>query len=248
MRRAAQILALAVVLLLLGGGALWAAATRLGWFERGIAHGPRDQQAVALTFDDGLNGATTLEVAAVLEAHGARGTFFIVGQTIEAQAPLARRLIERGHLLGNHSYSHPHPSWLNVRYAEISRTQTAFARTLGRCPRYFRPPYGQHRPWIAAAAQREEVGLAGWDVTGWDWSETDPQRLAERVLREVQPGSIVLLHDGRDGIPGADRAVLLAALPIILDGLAARGLTPVTLDVLLGTAGYMERCEALRVR
>lgn len=246
MRRARRILALAVLVGLLGGGVLWAAATRLGWFEHGIAHGPRDRHAVALTFDDGLNGAATLAVAALLEAHGARGTFFIVGQTIEAEAPVAQRLIERGHLLGNHSYTHPRPSRLDLRYAELSRTQTAFAQTLGRCPRYFRPPYGLHTPWITAAAQRAGMQLAGWDVTGWDWADAGPaqdaQQLAARVLREVQPGSIVLLHDGRDGAPGADRTVLLAALPAILDGLAARGLTPVTLDALLGTTGYLDRC------
>ena len=247
MRRPGRVVALVLLLgcTTLGGGlwsGLWDGTAHLSWRDHGIARGARDRPMVALTFDDGLNGDTTLAIATILEQRNARGTFFVVGQTLAEQAPVARQLIERGHLLGNHSYTHPRPSRLDIRYADLARTQAAFDQTLGRCPRYFRPPYGLHTPWLAAAAQRAGMRLAGWDVTGWDWAETDADQLATRVLGEVQPGSIVLLHDGIDGRPGADRAVLLRALPMILDGLAAKGIAPVTLDTLLGESGYLDRC------
>ncbi len=81
-----------------------------------------------------------------------------------------------------------------------------------------------------------------WDVEVADWPEQDPERLAARVLQSVRPGSIVLLHDGDEGKPAADRSVLLAALPEILDGLRARGLQGVTIDRLLAMPGYLAHC------
>jgi peptidoglycan/xylan/chitin deacetylase (PgdA/CDA1 family) len=81
-----------------------------------------------------------------------------------------------------------------------------------------------------------------WDVSAGDWSSTDGAVVARRILRGVKPGSIILLHDGLDGLEGANRQVVLDALPIILDGLAERGLQPVRVDQLLGTPDYLETC------
>ena len=84
--------------------------------------------------------------------------------------------------------------------------------------------------------------MVGWDVSVGDWTTSDPALVARRVLDRVRPGSIIDLHDGLDGRVDADRTVLIAALPLILDGLAAKGLQPVRLDTLLGRAGYLSRC------
>ena len=81
-----------------------------------------------------------------------------------------------------------------------------------------------------------------WDVSAEDWSAHDGTLVARRILDQVQPGSIILLHDGLDGSVVADRSVLIAALPIILDGLKAKGLQPVRLDELLGLPGYLDHC------
>jgi peptidoglycan/xylan/chitin deacetylase (PgdA/CDA1 family) len=81
--------------------------------------------------------------------------------------------------------------------------------------------------------------MVTWDVSAGDWATDDGALVARRVLEKVKPGSIILLHDGIDGKIGADRAVILEALPLILDGLASRGLRPVTLDKLLGLRGYV---------
>jgi peptidoglycan/xylan/chitin deacetylase (PgdA/CDA1 family) len=78
-----------------------------------------------------------------------------------------------------------------------------------------------------------------WDDSAGDWATNDAQLVANRILKGVKPGSIILLHDGIDGNIGANRTVILKALPIILDGLKARGLHPVTLDKLLGKPGYV---------
>jgi peptidoglycan/xylan/chitin deacetylase (PgdA/CDA1 family) len=81
-----------------------------------------------------------------------------------------------------------------------------------------------------------------WDVSAGDWATDDYNLVAQRILDRVQPGSIILLHDGIDGVIGADRTVVVKALPLIIEGLQKRGLDPVTLDKLLGTKPYLERC------
>ena len=81
-----------------------------------------------------------------------------------------------------------------------------------------------------------------WDVSAQDWSERDGELVARNIVDRSQPGSIILLHDGLDGDVHADRSVLLTALPLIIDGLRAKGLEPVTLDRLLDLPGYLDRC------
>ncbi len=221
---------------------VWAVLLGMGGFDQGITHGMDERPMVALTFDDGLNEHYTVAVADILERYGARGTFFIVGRPLAEQASLAQRLRERGHLLANHSYTHTRAMRSDVQYNELSRTQAAFEEQLGACPRFFRPPYGTETVFTKAAVQRAGMQTVLWDVEVADWGESNPQRLAARVLGLVHAGAIVLLHDGLDGRPGADRSVLVAALPIILDGLRARGLMAVGVDELLGAPGYLDQC------
>jgi peptidoglycan/xylan/chitin deacetylase (PgdA/CDA1 family) len=87
-----------------------------------------------------------------------------------------------------------------------------------------------------------DMTMVTWDDSAGDWATTDGQLVAKRVLDKAKPGSIILLHDGIDGNIGADRSVILQALPLIIDGLRARGLQPVRLDELLGRPGYLESC------
>lgn len=214
-----------------------------GWTGPYITHAADRQPFVAITFDDGLNGDTTRALADILHEHGARATFFVVGRTLHDQAPLARRMVEQGHLLANHSNTHPRASWTDLRYRQVDDGQQAFKQEMGVCPRFFRPPWGVQTPFLNAAVHRAGMQTVMWDVEVADWDVRDPAELAERVLRRVRPGSIILLHDGEEGLPGADRATQVRALPAILEGLRARGLTSVRLDELLGTAGYLDRCD-----
>lgn len=213
-----------------------------GWDDEGVTRATDGRPQVALTFDDGLNGETTRAIASLLEARGARGTFFVVGDTLPVQREVAARLIEGGHLLANHSAAHERALAWDVRYGTLDAAQASIRAVTGRCPAYFRPPFGAETVFTKAAVRRAGMRTVLWDVEVADWQETDADRLATRVLERVQPGSIVLLHDGADGIPGADRSTVLRALPAILDGLQARGLRAVSVDTLLGEPGYLDRC------
>lgn len=242
-RRSTLALALGGPLLaLLTAGYIGATTPSATWFGSLTSHGPRDSNRVAITFDDGPNPPFTLQIARILDEHGAKGTFFTVGKALEARPDISQALLDDGHLLGNHSYRHDAFRWLDPSYPELEDTQDAFKRTLGVCPAFYRPPHGSHTPFIANEVGDRRMRMVTWDDSAGDWATTDVALVTKRVLDKVQPGSIILLHDGIDGNIGADRSVILGALPLILDGLRERGLEPVTLDKLLGVPGYLQSC------
>jgi peptidoglycan-N-acetylglucosamine deacetylase len=212
------------------------------WFGSLVSHGPRDKREVAITFDDGPNDPYTLEIARILSAHDAKGTFFVVGKAVDARPDIVRALEDDGHLIGNHSYHHDSWRWLDPRYPELERTQRSVRRRAGVCPTFFRPPHGQHTPFMVRVLDDHGMTMVGWDVSASDWKEHDARKVARSVLDEVQSGSIVDLHDGRDGDVTGDQSVVVRALPMILDGLQRRGLKPVRLDTLLDERGYGDHC------
>jgi peptidoglycan-N-acetylglucosamine deacetylase len=238
--RAAAIAATALT----AGAVFWVGANShtASWFGSQVAHGPRDGRAVAITFDDGPDDPYTLEIARILDRRGAKGTFFMVGKALDRRPDIARTLREEGHLLGNHSYHHDSWRWLDPRYPELERTQRAFRRHLGVCPTFYRAPHGQHTPFLAHVVGDHGMTMVGWDVSAGDWKTRDARLVARRVLDDVQPGSIIVLHDGLDGNVTANRSVLVRAMPLILDGLERRALEPVRLDRLLDERGYGDHC------
>ena len=223
---------------------LWTASgnPRTRWWGALVWHGPLSSNEVALTFDDGPNDSATLAVADVLAAHGARGSFFVVGAAVLARPEIVRSLVARGQVVGDHSFRHGSHDWLDLAYREASRGEQAIADVTGRCPTWFRPPHGRHTPFTSAAVTRAGMRTVTWDVSGHDWDTNDAALVATRVLRTVRAGSIVLLHDGLNGDPTIDRTVVVRALPMILDGLAARGLRPVGLDELFGVPAWQPAC------
>ena len=227
------------ILALATAGYVGATTPSVTWFGSLIHHGPRGGDEVAITFDDGPNPPYTLQISAILDQYGVKGTFFTVGKALDARPDVSKALLDDGQLLSNHSYTHDAFHWLDPGYAELGQTQDAFKRTLGVCPGLYRPPHGSHTPFMAKEVSDHGMKMVTWDVSAADWATSDGNLVARRVLDKVQPGSIILLHDGIDGNIGADRSVILTALPLILDGLRARGLKPVTLDKLLGVPGYV---------
>jgi peptidoglycan/xylan/chitin deacetylase (PgdA/CDA1 family) len=240
--RGALAVVLGVVVALFTTAYIGATTPSATWFGGLVHHGPRDQNNVALTFDDGPNPPFSLEIARILDDNGVKGTFFTVGKALEARPDVSKALMADGQLLANHSYHHDAIRWLDPGYQELDSTQDAFKRTLGVCPAFFRPPHGTHTPLMAKAVDDNGMTMVTWDDSAGDWATDDGALVAQRILDKVKPGSIILLHDGIDGNIGADRSVILQALPIILDGLRERGLTPVRLDELLGKPGYLESC------
>jgi peptidoglycan/xylan/chitin deacetylase (PgdA/CDA1 family)/predicted MFS family arabinose efflux permease len=208
-----------------------------------LTHGPRDRMEVAITFDDGPNDPWTLRIADTLDRYGVEGTFFTVGKNAESHPEIVRSLVAQGHLIGNHSYRH-HKSdaVVDPGYAELWKAERAISSAAGVCPAIYRPPNGFHTPWQLHAVASHSMKTVTWDVIPRDWKDPPPDEVARRVLDSVKPGSIILLHDGKDTDEHTDRSATLNALPGIIEGLRAKGYQIVRLDRLLSVPGYLESC------
>ncbi|MEU1510424.1 polysaccharide deacetylase family protein [Kitasatospora sp. NPDC005748] len=169
----------------------------------GALSGPQEYvdaapMAMALTFDDGPGPYATAELLTVLRQYGVTATFFVIGANVEKYPRLARRVAEAGHVLGNHTWSHPRLDDLSepqIR-AEIERTTELVVGVTGRRPTLFRAPGGHFTP--ATLAVCADLGLrpVSWSVDPEDWSNPGADVIVDRVLAEARTGSIVLNHDG----------------------------------------------------
>ena len=193
--------------------------------------------AIALTFDDGPSQWTGA-IAAALEAHGCRGTFFLLGSAVRERPEVVAALAAGGHELGNHLWSHGVPerqSRAELR-AEIDRAAAAIGAAAGSTPALVRPPYCGAPHAVARAAQGGRTRLVVLrSVDPADWSSDSAPQIAERVLEQAGPGDIVCLHDGiAPNNSGTDsRAATAEAVALLVPALLARGLRPVTVSELL---------------
>jgi len=198
---------------------------------RCLARGASEHREVALTFDDGPNPPYTGRILDVLEEYDVPATFFCIGLHAQGHAEELARMTEAGHLIGNHTWSHPFLPDLTHPELErqLLRTDEAIERVTGPRPqRFFRPPYGSGTPhtysWLG---QHSGSTLALWDVDTNDWAMPGADAISRTVLARVRPGSIVLMHDG-----GGDRSQTAEALPAVVEGLLERGYRFVTVEQL----------------
>jgi len=184
-----------------------------------------DQVAcVALTFDDGPARPTT-RLLDMLKARGAHATFFVVGSNVPYGPELLVRMVAEGHEVGNHTLNHRDLTKLGGAELreQVDESSDAIQGATGQRPQLLRPPYGAVNDAVSAAVG---MPLILWSVDPRDWADHDPALVAQRVAADAKRGSIILLHDIHE--------TTVDAVPAILDDLARRGLTPVTVSELLG--------------
>jgi peptidoglycan/xylan/chitin deacetylase (PgdA/CDA1 family) len=228
-----------LTIITLGMAAYFGASTvSAQWFGGGVTHGPRNSGEVAITFDGGPDSNATPQIMNILDAAHVHATFFIAGQGLVREPGIARSLYRHGHLVANHSFHHDEWRWLDPRYPELERAQLAFAREIGACPAWFRPPNGERTPFMARVVKHHGMRIALWDVSANSGSHRSAHDIAERVLRKARSGSIIDLRDGVDGTSDNQGSALVRALPDILQGLRAMHLKPVRLDQLVGGPAY----------
>jgi len=192
------------------------------------------EKVVALTYDDGPNPPHTNHLLEVLAEFQVKATFFVVGQEVERHGDAAEAIAHQGHELGNHSYSHRRLIFTarNVIRAEINRTDQLL-KQLGKAssrdrPIHFRSPYGYKRlrlPWVLSRLKKTNVL---WNVDPRDYEASSTEAIVESVVSQVQPGGIVLLHDG-----GGDRSLTVAATAQLIPLLRAQGYRFATVSELL---------------
>lgn len=198
-----------------------------------------DRRVVALTFDDGPSARYTPRVLRDLARAGARATFFVVGQAALEEPAIVRAALRAGHEIGDHTFDHARlPRLPGARVAwELDAGARAIERVGAPAPAYSRPPWGDFDERVAAIAAAQRRPLVGWDLALE--KELDGRDVADgvrRLVARVRRGSIILAHDGR-GV--RDRT--LAALPLLLELLRARGLEIVTVSELIDGAGRAAR-------
>lgn len=160
---------------------------------------PTREREVWLTIDDGPS-ADTPAILDLLDAHGAKATFFLVGARAVAHPALVHEIVRRGHGIGNHSMGHP-AAWFwalgPVRMRrEVEGCQRALTDLVGHPPRWFRAVVGMANPFVAAALKPHGLTRVAWSARGYDGVASDPEQVVARIERDLAPGAIVLMHEG----------------------------------------------------
>lgn len=191
-----------------------------------------DPRSLALTFDDGPNPAITPSLLDLLDRHGAKATFFLIGRYGTAEPTLVREIADRGHAIGNHTQTHPNLAFLShtALHKELQECDDSIAAILGRPPEWMRPPFGARSPILNSVVRRRGgQGVVMWSKWARDWFSQPVAPVIQR-LATVKGGDIVLLHDGDHRESRGDRRHTVDALAHWLPRWKDAGLHFVTLD------------------
>jgi peptidoglycan/xylan/chitin deacetylase (PgdA/CDA1 family) len=227
----ASIAALAGAVGCAGAGAWGAMHPASQLFGRTIRH-TGNTRTIALTFDDGPSPQITPGLLDLLERHQIQATFFVIGKFVRECPALAAEIAARGHVIGNHTETHPDLIWLPSRRIEeeLAHCQEAIHTATGRAAVWMRPPFGFRGPQLDAVVRRGGFSaVVMWSAWAWDWKPQPAAPVIER-LRRARGGDIVLLHDGDHRALGGDRRHTVAALEYWLPRWKDAGLEFVTLS------------------
>ncbi len=183
------------------------------------------KDAIALTFDDGVDEVITPKVLDILANHNAKATFFLIGENARQHPDLVRRIVNEGHEIGNHTMQHKgtFPMQSSVAMTnEIQECTELLESISGTKIKYFRPPFGVTNPNLAKALKNTSLQSIGWSVRSFDTMGHPVERVTNRILNKLKAGDIILLHDNRQG---ADLIV-----ENLLVELANRSLHPVAIS------------------
>jgi peptidoglycan/xylan/chitin deacetylase (PgdA/CDA1 family) len=209
---------------LVAGGCTYAALSTQSRIFGEVVVAGRNPNEIALTYDDGPNDIATERLLEVLARHGVRATFFLIGRFVRERPLIARAVAEAGHLVGNHTMTHPWLAWQSAARIreELAGCNAALEDTLGQAVRYFRPPHGARRPYVLRVAREMGLATVQWNVMPMDWRPIGAEVIAERAIRGVtrnrrrKRGSNILLHDGGDQALGQPRLPTVEATDRLL--------------------------------
>ncbi|MEZ4448021.1 MAG: polysaccharide deacetylase family protein [Nannocystaceae bacterium] len=201
---------------------------RLTWLGPVVTRFDTEARSVWLTIDDGPDPRDTPLILDLLDRHRARATFFVKGELAARHPEELRRIVDRGHTLGNHSHTHPAAwSWCMGQGRlgrEVRECNEAIAAATGAAPSIFRPPVGIKSPALHPALRRLGMTLVNWTIRGFDGvAGFDPRVVRDRILTRLRPGAIIVMHQGISDPTGAPLSPV--AIEAVLRGLDERGYT-----------------------
>ncbi len=174
---------------------------RSGFFMPVICSLPGKNKQIVLSFDDGPHPQTTGRILDILEKHKAKAVFFCIGKKVKENPYLFKEMVNRGHLVGNHSFSHDAYfdfwSWKRMM-ADLKQMNDVSENTVGSKLRLFRPPYGVMNPNLKKAILRGGFVPVGWSMRSFDTRANDKDKFLKKLNRSIAPGRIFLFHDSME--------------------------------------------------
>ena len=190
---------------------------------------------LALTYDDGPNDPYTWRMLEVLERHGAKATFFLIGQYVQQKPEIARAVVAAGHAIGSHTWSHPNLIFQQVTALrrQLVQTRQAILDATGVETKIFRPPFGGRRPATLRTVRAFGLQTVMWNVTCYDWKAKSVEEIVAHAERQIRGGDVILLHDGSHVRMGADRSRSVEATDRIVGRYLGDGFEFVTIPEMM---------------
>ena len=186
-----------------------------------------------MTFDDGPHPIYTPKVLELLKKHRAKASFFLIGENLKKHPYLVERILDEGHSIGNHSFTHSKTidfkgkaRWLK----EIEETDLEIQKITGKKPKFFRPPYGVTTPHLADALEKTGHLTIGWNQRTYDTILRNPKKILSKLRKNLKAGDIVLLHDSHENI--------IPILEHLLPEVERKNLSFVTINELINEEPY----------
>jgi peptidoglycan/xylan/chitin deacetylase (PgdA/CDA1 family) len=206
------------------------------WYGRTFTGLPRSSRQIALTYDDGPNDPHTLRLLEVLARQDVQATFFLIGRHVQQHQEIAREIVQAGHAVGNHTFTHPlltFKSESEIRQ-QLSECRAALQDAIGEHSNLFRPPFGGRRPAVLRVARELGMQSVMWNVTGYDWKAPPADVIERKVAKQIRGGDVILLHDGGHKEMGADRSQTVMATDRLIVRYKSEGYEFVTIPRMIG--------------
>ncbi|MDL1872357.1 polysaccharide deacetylase family protein [Deltaproteobacteria bacterium PRO3] len=206
-------------------GLCYALIPCFNWPLASYCRGDAEKKWVALTFDDGPNEPYTSQILDILAQKQVPAAFFTVGASVSRSPEVVARMLREGHTVGNHTQTHR--GLIALKPEEIRQELAGWERAMAPigtpAPKLFRAPHGWKSPFLGKILAETGYRLVGWTRGVWDTDRPGEEVLFHRLTARPENGMILLLHDGVEGVPGADRGDLVAVLPKVIDHYRALG-------------------------
>jgi peptidoglycan-N-acetylglucosamine deacetylase len=205
---------------------------RNSWYENVVHRVPTTEKVVALTYDDGPHPVYTPQILDILDKYHVKATFFMIGQQMERYPEIVKAVLKRGHVIANHTYTHPHNIEADTSaqvIRELELCEQVIERVTGKRAHLFRPPRGLVDSTVITIAQEEGYRTILWTVSADHHDAPTPQLMAQRVFHLIRPGGIILAHDGTFRTRWKD----VQATPLIIESLQQEGYRFLTVPELL---------------
>jgi peptidoglycan/xylan/chitin deacetylase (PgdA/CDA1 family) len=208
------------------------------WFGQTFTGVRRGSKQLAFTYDDGPNDPHTQRLLDVLARHNVHATFFLIGRYVQQRPDIVRELVKAGHVIGNHTFTHPLLIFKSGRElrTQLENCERALTDAVGEHSNLFRPPFGGRRPAVLRIARQMKLDPVMWNVTGYDWNASSVEHIEHRVTSQVRGGDVILLHDGGHREFGADRSFTITATDRLISRYKAEGYEFVTVPAMMQKA------------